>query len=200
MTWIRTISYEDAKGKLRKLYDRIKAPNGQIDQIMLAHSLRPHSMEGHMSLYKHALHHSGNQLPKWLLEALGVFVSHLNQCAYCFDHHFHGMKRLLKDDQRADSIREAILSEKLATAFSEPEVGLLDYAARLTKTPQAMEEQHVIRLRQLGWDDGAILEANQVVAYFAYANRTVLGLGVNSKGEVLGLSPREGDEHTWSHG
>lgn len=33
------------------------------------------------------------------------------------------------------------------------------------------------------------LEINQVVAYFAYANRTVLGLGVNTEGEILGLSP-----------
>ena len=60
MTWITTVAYEKASGKLKKLYDRIKGPDDNVDNIMLAHSLRPHTMEGHMSLYKHVLHHSGN--------------------------------------------------------------------------------------------------------------------------------------------
>ncbi|MEL6676889.1 MAG: alkylhydroperoxidase, partial [Bacteroidota bacterium] len=47
---------------------------------------------------------------------------------------------------------------------------------------------------------GEILEINQVVSYFHYANRTVLGLGVNTQGEILGLSPSDDDNHeNWSH-
>ena len=75
MTWIRTIPFEDAEGKVKDLYERIKGPNNNVDNIMMAHSLRPHSMEGHMALYKNVLHHSRNTLPKWLLEAIGVCVS-----------------------------------------------------------------------------------------------------------------------------
>jgi len=44
MTWITTISYEAAEGALKKLYDRIKGPDNNVDNIMLAHSLRPHTM------------------------------------------------------------------------------------------------------------------------------------------------------------
>jgi uncharacterized protein YciW len=54
-------------------------------------------------------------------------------------------------------------------------------------------------LRSAGFDDGEILEVNQVVSYFAYANRMVLGLGVNTGGDVLGLSPSSGDSSDWSH-
>ena len=57
MTWITTIAYDAASGTLLKLYDRIKGPGGNVDNIMLAHSLRPHTLEGHMSLYKYVLHH-----------------------------------------------------------------------------------------------------------------------------------------------
>ena len=46
-------------------------------------------------------------------------------------------------------------------------------------------------------EDGEILEVNQVAAYFAYANRTVTGLGVSTEGEKLGLSPDDGDG--WEH-
>ena len=41
MAWIKTKSYTESEGKLRKLYDRIKGPNDNVDNIMLVHSLRP---------------------------------------------------------------------------------------------------------------------------------------------------------------
>jgi hypothetical protein len=52
MTWIATVAFEDATGKVRQLYERIKGPDNNVDNIMMAHSLRPHTMEGHMAIYK----------------------------------------------------------------------------------------------------------------------------------------------------
>ena len=55
-------------------------------------------------------------------------------------------------------------------------------------------------LREAGFDDGEILEINQVTAYFAYANRTVLGLGINTDGDIIGLSPGDSsDPDNWTH-
>ena len=54
-------------------------------------------------------------------------------------------------------------------------------------------------MREKGWDDGQILEINQVAAYFNYANRTVLGLGVTADGDVLGTSPSGDDPDDWGH-
>ena len=51
MTWIASISYEEAKGALKKLYERVKGHDNNVVNIMLALSLRPHTMEGHMALY-----------------------------------------------------------------------------------------------------------------------------------------------------
>ena len=114
MTWIATIAYADAAGRLRQLYDRIKGPGDTVDNIMMAHSLRPHSLDGHMTLYKHVLHHSANTVPKWFLEAIGVRVSHLNGCAYCVEHHRTGMARLLADPPRAAAAEAALLTGNLA--------------------------------------------------------------------------------------
>ena len=57
MTWINTIPQEQASGRLQKLYKRVQNADGNIDNILLAHSLRPHTLEGHMSLYKNVLRH-----------------------------------------------------------------------------------------------------------------------------------------------
>ena len=57
-----------------------------------------------------------------------------------------------------------------------------------------------LRLHDVLYDDGEIIEINQVTAYFTYANRTVLGLGCSTEGDILGLSPnRSDDPGDWSH-
>lgn len=114
MTWIKTVSYDESSGRLRALYDRLKAPNDPVDQILQSHSLRPHTLEGHMALYKNVLHHSGNRLPKWILETIGVYVSFLNGCSYCVEHHFVGLRKLLGDEARATELRGILERDDLA--------------------------------------------------------------------------------------
>ncbi len=205
MTFIHVISQKDAEGRLQTLYNRVKGPDGRIDNILSAHSLRPASLEGHLALYKNVLHHSGNTTPKGFLETIGVLVSMINECRYCIDHHFAGLRRLLKDDQRAGAIKTALSrfaggKEIGANDFSPKEILALQYADLVTRAPDKVTAQTITDLRDAGWTDGGILELNQVSAYFAYANRTVLGLGVTIEGDALGLSPNNSsDENDWSH-
>ncbi len=200
MTWIKTISFEEATGKLKKLYQRVVGPNGNVDNILMAHSLRPHSLEGHMALYKNVLHHNGNQLEKSQLEALGVYVSLLNNCDYCVEHHYQGYKRLVQDDEKAKALRDAMQNDCLADVVDASELTLFQYTKKLTLSAATVTSDDVCKMRDTGYDDGQILEVNQVVAYFNYANRTVLGLGINTDGDILGLSPNNNDEpDNWSH-
>ena len=200
MTWIRTIPFEEAEGKVKDLYERIKGPNNNVDNIMMAHSLRPHSMEGHMALYKNVLHHSRNTLPKWLLEAVGVCVSIINQCEYCIEHHYEGMRKLIMDDQRSQNIRKSLEEGKPAKVFKSKELAIINYAVKITINPHDISPEDIEKLRINNVEDGEILEINQVAAYFAYANRMVLGLGINKSGDIIGLSPNDGDdENNWSH-
>jgi len=200
MTWISTISYDDADGVLKELYERIKGPDNNVDNIMLAHSLRPHSMQGHMTLYKYVLHHPRNTLPKSYLETIGVYVSMLNQCPYCVEHHFAGLKRLLADDDRSAAVRQALEAKDPGAAFSGRELAGLKYAETLTTDAAALRASDIEALRGAGFDDGEILELNQVSAYFSYANRTVLGLGIDIDGDIIGLSPGDSSNmDNWSH-
>ncbi|WP_298936714.1 peroxidase-related enzyme [uncultured Ruegeria sp.] len=201
MSWIKTVPFDEATGRLRKLYDRVTGPDNNVDNIMMVHSLRPHSMEGHMAIYKNVLHHSGNQIPKWFLEVLGVWVSSLNRCGYCVEHHFNGLQRLLGDAARGEAIRAAIEAARPEDApLDARQVAAMEYARQLTQAPADLVEGDVVKLRDAGWDDGEILEINQVCAYFSYANRTVLGLGCSTDGDVLGLSPNNSDNpEDWGH-
>lgn len=201
MPWIKTIPFAAATGRLKTLYDRVVGPDDKLDNIMMVHGLRPHSLEGHMAIYKAVLHHKDNQIPKWFLEVLGVWVSSLNVCSYCVDHHYAGLTRLLRDDARAQAIRAGIDARDIAaTPLDAAQHAAMRYAERLTQSPAEMTEMDAKALLMAGWSDGEVLEINQVVAYFAYANRTVLGLGCSTEGEVLGLSPGNVDDpDDWGH-
>jgi len=201
MIFIKVVSPQQASGRLQKIYRRVQAPDGQVDNVLKAHSLRPHTLEGHMGLYKAVLHHSANRLPGWYLEAVGVLVSQINGCTYCAGHHSVGMQQLmLAANMDADAYLSTLQTEMPAEPFTPAEQLGLAYARKLTCVPGQIEAADIETLRAAGFDDGEILELNQVAAYFAYANRTVSGLGVNTAGEVLGQAPATtGDDGGWSH-
>ena len=200
VSWIRIVLPDDADGRLGELYQQVAGPGGEVDHILQAHSLRPHTLAGHLALYKAVLHHSRNTLGRATLELLGVFVSHWNGCEYCREHHFAGMRRHLRDDVQTEAIRRALVQDSWETSFEPRERELLRYAFKLTRRPHEMEEADLQPMRDAGLTDGEILEANQVIAYFQYANRTVTGLGVSHEGETLGLAPTNlDDESDWGH-
>jgi uncharacterized peroxidase-related enzyme len=151
-----------------------------------------------MALYKAALHHPRNKLPLWFLETIGVQVSLLNKCSYCVRHHSAGLKRILSGEpERFEAIAADLKLDEPGEIFSVAERAALAYVRKLTADPGAITNEDIENMRTAGMKDGEILEVNQVAAYFAYANRTVTGLGVSTEGEKLGLSP-ENNEH-WEH-
>ncbi len=60
---------------------------------------------------------------------------------------------------------------------------LCDFAAKLTLTPAAVSRADVNGLRAHGWDDRAIHDAIQVIAYFNYINRVAEAVGIEGEPE-----------------
>ncbi len=198
MPFIDVIGPESAAGRLSKIYNQVIGPGGQVDNVLQIHSLRPHSLEGHMALYKAVLHHPRNRTPIWFLEAIGVLVSLLNDCSYCAKHHGAGMKRLMaREPEKFEACMAELQKDEPARPFNKAQRSALAYAKKLTQRPGDISAEDIRRMREAGLSDGKILEVNQVASYFAYANRTVTGLGVHTEGEQLGFAPS--DDEAWEH-
>ena len=80
-------------------------------------------------------------------------------------------------------IKDETLVNQLKTDYTNadltpPQRAMLDYAVKLTESPTRMEAADLKPLREAGFDDKAILDINQIIAYFAYVNRVADGLGV----------------------
>ncbi len=184
--WIQMIGDADAGPVLREALDFARTPHGTVDNVMRVHSLRPSTMNGHVVLYRAALHDDSNTIPGWLQETVSSYVSVLNGCDYSFANHWKNAAHLIGDPARATKIETALREMRPETAFEGKELALLRYAHKLTITPSKMTESDVATLREAGFDDGAILEANQIICYFNYVNRSINGLGVTTEGDVIG--------------
>jgi hypothetical protein len=99
--WIKMIPESEATGPLVEMYDQARTPHGTVDNVMKVHSLRPHTMQGHVALYRSVLHHPDITLPLWFLEVVASYTSIKNNCAYSLAHHFHNARELIADDDRA---------------------------------------------------------------------------------------------------
>ena len=184
--WIHMIPLEEATGKLKEMYQRVTTPHGTVDNVMRAHSLRPHSMEGHLVLYKNVLHNPENTLPFWFLEVVASYVSMSNRCDYSLTHHFANARRLINDSARSELVGNALSQARPEMAFAGKELALLNYARKLTVDVANMVKADFDAMRTAGCDDGEILEVNQVCAYFNYSNRLLNGLGVTTEGDQIG--------------
>jgi uncharacterized peroxidase-related enzyme len=194
--WIAMIDDEDASPELMQSLDTVRAPSGDVGNVMRVHSLRPKTMIGHHTLYMSALHDDGNRLPMWFQEVVASYVSILNRCDYSLTNHFANARHLIGDDARADKVLEAMKAQRPEAAFSGAELAMLRYAEKLTNDPAAMVAGDVEAMRAEGLDDGCILEVNQVCCYFNYANRLLNGLGVTLEGDVVGfyVGPDEAED------
>ena len=72
----------------------------------------------------------------------------------------------------------AIVRDWRAAGLSQADQALCRYAELLTHKDAAVEQGSVDELRGYGFDDRAIHDATQVVAYFNYITRVADGLGV----------------------
>ena len=190
MSWIKKIEFNEAEGRLSNIYKKVAGEEGYLDNIIKVHGLRPHTLEGHLSLYRNVMHHPANTLSNPWRETVAVYVSILNQCNYCINHHLANLHKQVSK-QTADTIFLALKANDFADTFSNKQVDMLNYVKVLTLLPASVTRLQIKKLNDSGVSDGEILELNQLVGYFSYANRMALGLGLDNQGEELGWVNQE---------
>ncbi len=86
---------------------------------------------------------------------------------------------MFETDEEADAFVHAVARDWTTAALSEADRALCAHAIRLTRQQGSVTPAHLDQLRSLGFDDVAIHDATQVVAYFNYITRIADGLGID---------------------
>lgn len=178
--WINAPTYKDAKGKTKKVYDRILKERGHIANIFLAQGLDPDVLEQHLDLYE-VLMLAPGPLSREEREMIAVIVSAANRSAYGTIHHSEALETVDRDP----AALYKLVKEFVAKRESPREKALLAYAAKLTLSPKDMTKGDIDDMRDAGLTDVEILRANLIAGYFNFSNRIALGLGVElEEGDV----------------
>lgn len=185
--WIDAVKYEDADNGLKDIYDSVTSPNGSLDNLYQAFSLRPHTIKPADDLYKAALHNDDNALPKRFSELISTFVAILTGCEYARSHHGANFAHLLGDTKKAESIMLSLEHGDLDQCGDDKEVGALRYVKKLCDEPEHISLEDITMLSNIGWSDGEKLEIVQIVSTLSYFARVINGIGISLAGDRIGL-------------
>jgi len=83
----------------------------------------------------------------------------------------------------------ALERDPASATLDDKQRALVDYALKLTLTPERISERDVQELRDAGLSDAAIHDVAAITAYFNFVNRMASGLGVE-----LEKSANSGDD------
>jgi uncharacterized peroxidase-related enzyme len=89
-------------------------------------------------------------------------------------HHGEALRALIKDDE----LLAALEHDPRTASLNQKQRALVDYALKLTLTPQDVRAEDLTPLREAGLSDSAIHDAVAITAYFNFVNRMASGLGV----------------------
>lgn len=81
MSWIKTVSENEAEGELSELYRQMTEPWGGVDNILKIHSLNPASLRAHFDLYDRLMRGKSG-LSRIQREMIGIVASAANRCHY----------------------------------------------------------------------------------------------------------------------
>ena len=82
--------------------------------------------------------------------------------------------RITKDKELVEHLKSDFHSAKISHA----EKIMLEYAVKLTSETCTISKEDISSLHEVGFNDEAILDIVQVVAYFNFVNRLACGLGI----------------------
>ena len=175
--WIRTVPYEEAGDELRRHYDRQRESLGEVTEMTLAGSLYPRLVAARLELYA-ATERCPSALTSRQRNLIGFVTSAVNGTVHCMS---QVTVKLRADGFSDDEItRLATDPAGAAGALPAPEAALVRYTIDLTTRPGEIGEADLATLREAGFDDLAILDANAHCAHLNYVNRVVTGLGIHT--------------------
>jgi uncharacterized peroxidase-related enzyme len=180
MAYIETTEPENAEGRLKEIYNNLVKTRGKVAEVHKIQSLNPEALTAHMDLYM-AVMFGKSPLKRYQREMLGVVVSAANRCEYCVNHHEQALLAYWKEKDRT----ERLINNRAELDMTDQDRQLCELAEKLTLNEKAEYAPAIQKLKKAGLNDRSILDAVQVIAYFNFVNRMVLGLGVEFTQEEM---------------
>jgi len=142
---------------------------GMVPNVLQAYSFDEAKFRAFSQLYNNLmLDESG--LSKLEREMIAVVVSSINRCFYCLVAHGQAVRQLSGDPL----LGELMVMNYRAADLSERHRVMLDYAAKLTETPEKVTGEDRAMLTAAGFSDRDIWDIANVTGFFNMSNRVAI--------------------------
>jgi uncharacterized peroxidase-related enzyme len=177
---------EDLPQDVREKMLQVQEKAGFIPNVFLTLAHRPDEFRAFFA-YHDALMLRESALTKAEREMIVVATSGVNHCQYCVIAHGAILRIYAKNPQIADQLaidhRKADLTPR--------QVAMLDFAVKLARTPEAIDDDDYRSLRVHGFTEEDIWDIGGITAFFALSNRMahLIAMRPNDEFYLLGRIP-----------
>jgi uncharacterized peroxidase-related enzyme len=172
MARIRMIKEEEATGRVKEVYQDIKACFGVVPNLFKAMALRPEILDANWNKTKAVL--MSGIVSRETKEMIAVVVSKANSCDYCVNAHSTALKMLGFTEERIQKLLTNIGSADLDNKTKR----ILQFSINATRDPRRISEEEVKELKHMGISDGELLEIVSTMDMFTSYNKFLDTLSV----------------------
>ena len=180
-------SLEELPQDVRERIEAVAQRSGFVPNIFVALARRPAEFRAFFA-YHDAVIEGESGLSKAEKEMIIVATSAARSCVYCVVAHGAILRIRAKDPHIADLVATNYRQAPITT----PQRLMLDYAVKLSLTPEEVNEADHETLREAGFDVEDIWDISSVTAMFAMSNRLAhaMALQPNHEFYLMGRVPQ----------
>ena len=185
-------AFEDLPQDIQQRIVEVQEKAGFVPNIFLTLARRPEEFRAFFAYHDTLMEKETPGLGKAEREMIVVATSARNQCQYCVIAHGAILRIRSKNPQIADQLaanyRKADISER--------QRAMLDFALKVSRAAETVEESDYRRLNEFGFDDEDIWDIGVISAFFGLSNRIVnlSSMRTNDEFYLMGRVPREKDQ------
>ncbi len=151
---------------------------GMVPNVLRAYAFNPVKLQAFADMYNDLmLGDSG--LSKLEREMIAVVVSAANRCFYCLTAHGAAVRQLSGDPE----LGELMVMNWRAADLDARHRAMLEFAWKLTREPDAVEEADRQALRDAGFTDRDIWDIASVIGFFNMSNRVATATDMRPNGD-----------------
>lgn len=157
---------ENLDEDLRAVFAKCEEKLGLVPNVLRAYAFRPDKLRTFMAMYNELML-APSGLSKLEREMVAVVVSSANRCYYCLVAHGQAVRQLSGDPE----LGEMLVMNYRTAPLDRRQRAMLDFAWKLTTTPQLVDAADRAELRAAGLGDEDLFDLAATVGFFNMSNR-----------------------------
>lgn len=167
---------------LQAVFEKCSVKLGLVPNVLATYSIRPQRLRNFMAMYNEVMF-SESGLSKLEREMVAVVVSSANRCYYCLVAHGQAVRALSGDPQLGEML---VMNHRVAQ-LDERQRAMLDFAWKLTKTPEEVGAADREYLLTAGLSKDDVFDLSETVAFYNFSNRVATALDMMPNSEYHGM-------------